>query len=403
MSKKILLIVGILIIIAVAAFLILGSSEDSTGENRVGFSIKNYFPFGQQSNNTDTGNGNSFEEIEEKNLSEISSNNNPIPRIRKISKEPIAGAVIYNMGTTTFVRFVEKGTGNVYEARSDRNTIERLTNTTIPKIVSVKWLPDASGFIAQTVDLSSDLIETSFVKITKKSTLNENLPSYNTTISKLPTNIYGLTVSPDSSKVFYYLKGVSSFWFVSNPDGTNKKYIYESPILELESKWIDNDNVFVYTKPSLYAETFAYNFNVSKKLLTKIYTSGFGLSFNPKKDALLISNGGYNISVVNSSGESINLNTNTLSEKCSWYKEFVYCGIPESNTTGYMESWYKGKIETIDNIRRIDTANLFYTNIANLKEETKENIDIIDIQISDDASHLIFTNKRDEYLWLLRI
>ncbi len=405
MSKKILLIIGILIIIGIAAFLILSSSTESTGEgeNRIGFSIMDYFPFGKNEDTSTTTSG----DINTNQISTTTTNTGnipaPIPRLRKISNEPVAGSVVFNIGTTTFVRFVEKGTGNVYEARSDRNSIERLTNTTIPKIIRANWLPNATGFLAQTIDIADNIIETSFVKLNKNSSLSEDSSLYNTAISKLPTGIEELAVSPDSSKIFYYLKGASSFWFTAKPDGTSRSHLYTSPVLEWIPKWTDNKNIFLYTKPSIGAKTFAYNFDTSTKELTKTSINGFGLSFNPKGENSIVSNGGFSIFRVNNKTlESTDLSTNTLSEKCAWLDKFAYCAIPEENISGYMDSWYKGTVSTTDNIRRIDTEDLFYMNISSLKEESGESIDVDEISVSSDESHLIFRNKKDGFLWMLR-
>ena len=46
------------------------------------------------------------------------------------------------------VRFVEKGTGNVYEVGPDASEV-RLSNTTIPKIAEVLWNKDGVHLVAR--------------------------------------------------------------------------------------------------------------------------------------------------------------------------------------------------------------------------------------------------------------
>ena len=46
MTKKILLIIGILAVIGVALFLVFGSKPQTAGEEGGGFSIRDYLPFG---------------------------------------------------------------------------------------------------------------------------------------------------------------------------------------------------------------------------------------------------------------------------------------------------------------------------------------------------------------------
>ena len=173
-----------------------------------------------------------------------------LPRLRKISSEPVAGAAVFNIGTTSIVRFVEKGTGNVYEVKSDSLAVQRLTNTTIPKIVRAFWLPNATGFLAQTLMPESEIIETNFVKLNKNEIVGENLTPFNTTISKLPTGIKEISINPSGSKIFYYTANWSSNWFISNPDGTESSLVMSHPLTEWLPKWVTPDRVVMQTKGS---------------------------------------------------------------------------------------------------------------------------------------------------------
>ncbi len=117
----------------------------------------------------------------------------------------------------------------------------------------------------------------------------------------------------------------------------------------------------------------------------------------------MVSNGGFSTSVIDKKLNSVSLNTNTLAEKCVWSGVYLYCAIPEGNVSGYMDSWYKGSVSTTDNIRMIDTENIFYKNVASLSTEAREEIDVENMSISKDGSHLIFRNKKDGFLWMLRV
>lgn len=418
MTKKILLIIGILAIIGVAAFLIFGSqTQTESGDGRVGFSIRDFLPFGNSDNSTDTGTTNTTE------TSGIISNNEPfttqtneivVPRLRKISKEPVAGAVIYNVGTTSVVRFVEKGTGNVYEANSSTTVVQRLTNTTIPKIIRAFWLPNASGFLAQTLEPGSEIVETNFVKLNKNtaSSTSESLTLFSTIISKLPTSIKEITIKPDGTKIFYYTALSSSNWFVSNPDGTGSSLVMSHPLTEWLPKWISGNVIIMQIKGSSEATGFTYSFDVSSKTLKKIGVDASGLSVNPNSDGSLslISSGGSvpDLFIVDNKNVSTKgIDANTLAEKCVWLKDknpFVYCAIPSQIPRGnYPDIWYKGLVSTEDFIEKIDISNDIFYNIANLSSLSGQKIDVVDISLSPDGSHLIFRNKIDGFLWMLRI
>lgn len=413
-AKKVLLIIGILIVVAIAIFLVFFSRPQKDG-GEGGFSFRNYFPFGNNetgfiddqndiSTETDTPtNETPFEE------------NLPIPRLRKLSNEPVAGSVIFNTGTTSVVRFVEKGTGNVYEARSDSNSIQRLTNTTIPKIIRAFWLPNGSGFIAQTIS-QNEIIETSFVKLNKNSTSSdETLTPFSTTISKLPVGIKEITIKPDGSKIFYYTsdRGAYSRWFLANPDGTKSENIKNHPLVEWTPKWLSNNNISMQTKGSYATAGYNYLFNAQTGIIEKIGIGTFGISTNTNNSGnlSLVSFGGRNVGLFVVNNESVTSTTtkiNTIAEKCAWMTKTkvptFLCGVPVYLETGnYPDDWYKGIVSTQDYIEKFDVINDVYYKVADLTLISNEIIDVVDPSISPDDNYLIFRNKIDGFLWMLRI
>lgn len=385
MTKKILLIIGIVAVVGVALFLVFGSKPQTAGEEGEGFSIRDYLPFGSSSN---VGSDTSITETsnQEQSLPSVPTNGK-VPRLRKISSEPVAGAVIFDVGATktasgtSAVRFVEKGTGNVYEAKSDSNTITRLTNTTIPKIVRAFWLPNGSGFLAQTIIPESEIIETSFVKLNKNaaSTSVESLTPFSTTIGKLPTGIKEIAISPDGSKIFYYTVSGSSNWFISNPDGTSVTSVMSHSLTEWLPKWTSANSITMNTKGSSNALSYSYSFDVGGKTLKKIGVNETGISSQ----------------------------TNTLAEKCVQTKDknpTLYCAVPSQLPAGnYPDAWYKGLVSTEDFIEKVDLNNDIFFGVADLTDLSGQKIDVVDPSLSPDGSHLIFRNKIDGYLWLLRI
>jgi len=410
MTKKILLIIGILAVIGVAVFLIFNSKPQAEGESRVGFSIRDYLPFGGSEDSGATAPVSN----EEKEGPTVVSTNQPVPRLRKISSEPVAGAIIFNMSSTSLVRFVEKGTGNVYEAKSDTVAIQRLTNTTIPKIIRALWLPDGSAFLAQTLIPESEIIETNFVKLSKSiaSTTDETLTPFSTTIGKLPTGIKEITIKPDGSKIFYYIAGGLSKWFISNPDGTNSSQIMTHPLTEWVPKWVSGNIVIMQTKGSSESIGYIYSFDVSSKVFKKIGFGVSGISSNPNADGSLnlISSGSPSpdlFVVSNKNASSTKTMVSTLAEKCVWLKEkspSIYCAIPNQMPGGnYPDVWYKGLISTEDFIEKIDLGNAMLSDVADLSSLSDQKIDVVDMSISPDETHLIFRNKIDGYLWMLRI
>lgn len=419
MSKKILLIIGILVIVGVVAFFVFSPGENSGGSTPntdTGFSFKDFLPFGQSDDITPSTNTDSTATNDQTNLP-TNNPNQPVPKLRKISNEPVAGGVVFNSGTTTFARFIEKGTGNVYEANSNNIRVERLTNTTIPRVIRAFWLPDGSGFLAQTIAPDSEVIETNFVKLNKAkiatSTREETFLPYATTISKLPTDIKEISVNPTGTKIFYYTIGnAGSNWYTSNPDGTAATLVNSHPLTEWLPKWITSNTIIMQIKSSSLSIGYTYAFDVANKILRKVGLDSVGLSSLPNNDLsfILSSNGGTapQLSVFDNKTLSlIKGSTNTLADKCAWLtktKVTVLCGVPNQLPSGsYPDFWHQGVISTEDSIRKIDVINDIYYDTIDLSKESGQKIDVYEPQLSPDDHQLLFKNKIDGYLWLLRI
>ncbi len=406
------MIIGIVAVIGIALFFILRDKPQDGGGD-FGFSIGDFLPFGS-SGEAEPTNDVVLKEDEE-DVVPVTTNTGPVPQLRKISSEPVAGAVAFNIGTTTYVRFIEKGTGNVYEADSNTTSIKRLTNTTIPKIIRAFWLPNGSGFLAQTLIPETEIIETSFVRLAKNTATSsvESLTPFTTSISKLPTGIVELSIKPDGSKIFYYtVTGGSSSWYLSNPDGTQSSVLNSHPLTEWLPTWINGNIVSLQNKSSASTVGYVYNFDVVNKTLKKVGAEGVGLSSVSKNDGLsvLISKGGSAPRLFlfdTKSYTTKDVLRNSLADKCVWLTKetmSVYCGVPNQiEPANYPDDWYKGLVATEDSIKKIDLNNSIDYTIVDLVDETDQKIDVVDLKLSTDETHLIFRNKIDGYLWMLRI
>lgn len=374
MTKKILLIIGIITILGIALFLAL-NEQKARNDGGVGFSFRNYIPFGNnETNNT--------EEVmpEKKDRVPVEyTENDPIPKLRKISKEPVAGSVLWSVGTTTFVRFVEKGTGNVFEAKSNNLQVERITNTTLPKIIKAFWLKNASGFFFQTLSLENEIVETNFVSLVKKElSEEETFTPYNTKISQLPLGIKDLIVDKNDRNVLYYtIENNRSNFYTSKLDGSGSKKVFSHPLTEWSFRyWVDDNSVLIQTKAGGGIPTYSYTLNISKKEMKKTSNPIMGIA------------------------------NKTWIEKCYMpvKNSFVYCSFPNNIITmDIKDNWYKGKIFTKDYIAKTDIINDSYYNILDPKIEAGEDMDITNLMVSEDESHLIFKNKVDGSLWMFRI
>jgi len=134
MLKKILIIS---IIMVLFAFIFWFFYSDEAGGNREEVTIRDWFPFGRTSeitpppgsNNPPSGNP------------DLPGTETPkiLPRLRRISESPIAGASVFNRGEDLVIRFVDRATGHIFETTTESGTLQRISNTTLPKIREAVW------------------------------------------------------------------------------------------------------------------------------------------------------------------------------------------------------------------------------------------------------------------------
>ena len=64
---------------------------------------------------------------------EINENTKEVPRLAQVNKSPTAGAGFVGSSTSTRLRFVERGTGFIFDIAPETLALERLTNVLVPR------------------------------------------------------------------------------------------------------------------------------------------------------------------------------------------------------------------------------------------------------------------------------
>ena len=151
--------------------------------------------------------------------------------LRKVASFPVAGvSSIINKDAETIIRFIARENGHIFEIPADSATQKRISNTTILRIWDTLWLKGAERFIARFLDEESSEIESFYAEIIPEGEI-ENTSTLDG--SFLPKNITEITYSEDKDKIFYISSsGDGSVGIISNPDGSKKVQILDSPISE---------------------------------------------------------------------------------------------------------------------------------------------------------------------------
>jgi hypothetical protein len=434
MSRKtIILIVALVIILGslTAFYIYLQKTSNPTNDpNKKTFSLGDFFPFGKNSpQNNGTPSGNNQQNNQSNQQNNVSNATPPI--LRHISTVPVAGAAIFNREVTstttasttgskvkvvktieTFIRYMERATGHVYETSTSSLETIRVSNTTFPKVYEAFFDSTGQNIIAQLLQTdSSDQVSTYYGQLTR---ITPTSTQEVLTTSLISTEAEFVVPSFSKTKIFSYGSIGGAKGVVSNFDGSKKSGVFTSPYTEWVPAWANNTIVTLTTRPSASANGLIYSLNTDTKSLTKLAGPLPGLTgiMSPNLNSLVM---GYtdkdNKSVLLGvldikANDYRSLFIKTLPEKCTWSTNntIIYCAVPDYLPQAtYPDAWYQGLISFADSIWKINLTTGEAKVVAPLREMVREDIDAVSLSLDTKEDYLIFTNKKDLTLWGLKL
>lgn len=403
-------------------------------------------------NNNSTGTGNIFSPLAGNNISKVTTtgsnpsnttgttslqnqtNSSPVPSLRELSSTPVGGMSASTTGTTTDVRWIDRGTGYVYQASSNSLAITELSNTTVPMIYQSFWNRNLNAFIFQSLDDTTNAITnfytvlspmsqttpvTGTTTMSASSTLSTNTP-YQLRGEPLPSNISEIAINPEHTSVFTLALSADSavdssgIGSISQFDGSKKTEIFNTPLTQVNAEWPADNTIALTTKGSATEPGFLYFVNPKTGVFSNILANTKGLDTLTNHDASLVlysASGGTNgltTSIYDiKAGTTQILAFNTLPEKCSWSsinKDDLICAVPSSIPSAqYPDAWYQGTIAFSDSIWEINITTGEVHELADLASLSGKQIDAENLTLDSKENFLYFINKRDLTLWSLSL
>lgn len=330
--------------------------------------------------------------------------------------EPIDGEVVETEApetpTTeyqTTVRYVAIENGNLYQTEAGKPDERKVSDATIPLVREALFAQDGSSVILRYLKNNS-IIET-FVRELPAEVLGaDSAVTGKIDGSFLPEDVTDIVTSPEGKSVFYITNirsGASGT--IANSLGKDKDQVFNSAYTEWLADWPHADLITVTTKPSAGVPGYMYGINPHTKSFNKIMGNIDGLTTktSPNGDLVLYAGDNLRLSIYNiETGETTNTNISTLPEKCTWFtnNEDIFCGVPSFTPAyNYPDSWYQGEVSFTDNVWHITASTGNGSMILNPTEESRESVDIIKPTLSADGDYMFFLNKKDYYLWELKL
>lgn len=405
MSKKAFIAVLSVIVLGLVAigWYLFSDKKSATESPTDNGTSSTLFPFGQRP--VSTGTTAMATSTDDTDQTIDLSGGETLSRLKRISTTPVAGAVAFDMGSTTIIRYVERATGHIVQIANDSTASEQISNVTIPKIQEALWGSDGKNVVLRYLNDDGRTIKT-FTGRVSTSTPNKGIEG-----TYLPDNIQDIAVS--GSRIFYIIEGMSGAQGTrANIDGTGRTGIFNSSFGDWAATWASN-SVLLFARPSGTAQGSAYLLDMATGALSHTVDRIPGIKglLNPDETLMIYSGANGNVmgtAIYTIKGAAMrDIGMGTLVDKCVWSKRsktIVFCAVPKSPAGGvYPDDWYKGKVSFADSVWKIDATTGETTDILDPELEAGISIDMMDLSLDQNESTLLFTNKNDLSLWRLNL
>jgi len=450
MSKRNFILLVIVLIIAVGAGLFYLSSYKQTGNGSTNSGtnfLSDFFPFGKSTTNTQNKKTDNsvdvsgyiappVEEVQISKLKKIS--NLPVagygvfmkeifkdvpvvtpapaetivePTTTKNKKKPVVKPIAPQTEFVTALRYVDRATGNIYQTFAEKLDERKFTITVVPQVYDAYFGNKSESVVMRYLKSDNKTIQT-FVGALPKEILGGDMSGNNEIIGTfLPENISDLSISSDTSKIFYLFEtNNTAVGVTSSYRGDSKVQMFSSPLTEWLSQWPSSNTITLTTKPSNAVPGYMYTTGPNKKGLTKVLSKINGLTTltSPSGNLVLFGNNNLSLNIYNiENSQTTPVTIKTMPEKCVWNSSntTIYCAVPKSiNGGNYPDSWYQGVTSFNDEIWGIDAG----TGTAALLLDPSgvpggEEVDGIKLSLDEKENFLFFIDKKTSYLWEFKL
>ncbi len=322
--------------------------------------------------------------------------------LQQLTTRPIAGFIGMTGSSSNLVRYVEQGTGHIYQIDLDTQTESRLTGTTIPRTQRAVFSPDGThvALTAAASNITSTFVGT--IQPEESAVVGDDLPPGSENVILYDSGVVGYTLN----------LGDTSNGYLSNLINGTVEAIFSVSLTNYHMLWGDTatSSHYLTTKPARSLLGYTYLVNGTDLLPTPL--TGYGLSVERQADQFLVArydNGSYEAWQYNqASGTEKTVATLMLPEKCDLTAQRTVCAAPfEFNDVAlrdqYPDPWYRGEIKSQDVLWDIQTnSNQPDTTTASvlvdLQTESGRTIDVTDLAVID--TRILFRNRIDNTLWL---
>ncbi len=319
--------------------------------------------------------------------------------LSQLSTRYVAGFAIDNNSENPSVRYVEKGTGHIYEINTGNGTEERIDGTTIAGTVEAYFDPTGEAVVVVSY------------------TNNERKVNWRTAIGQssntvLSADSYDFTWD-EAGNLFYAVKTSGLTVAYKNTAG-NDTELWRVPLSDIRVLFTEKEDYIINNPASrLSGGVYAVRNNQLVSVIDNKYaftatadSTGqlFLYRYFDTEEQVSVSK-----ALDRSNNQEVRSSLSSVPEKCAVdelnYR--VWCAASfsfSSSDREYLNKWYRGEVTSPDKLWVSNYNDLGSATLAiDLSEEAGFYVDVTDLKISEDGNILLFRNKTNDALWMYRV
>jgi hypothetical protein len=316
------------------------------------------------------------------------SDTGAVERLRQLTTRPVAGAI----GLNGLMRYVERGTGHVYDINLQNGEERIVSGTTIPKTVRAVFSPNGDQLALTTITNGGEEVIVGVLGGGGEGFVG----------NALPVGAREVAFTDASSTLSYYLpSALGGTAYAFNILSKKSVELFTTPLKDVRVVW--GENTYVYTVPT--AKQFGYGYQVRSGTLDYLTKGELGLSLIAYRNGVIVTKtteGGLSSEDI-THGLPIPI-IGLIPEKCTASENEVgvlFCGATTTfdDTKKYPDDWYKGVVAFSDVLFKINAPSSTVQVLSDLEKESGRSIDIAFLGVHTGGSLLYFINKNDNTLW----
>lgn len=332
------------------------------------------------------------------------------PRLWQLSGIPSAGITLKGATSTLKIQFVERPSGNVFEANPNDGNIKRISNTLIPNVYESFW-SGGNKLIMRHLDENGDIATLFGSIMSSSSTTPEN--SVGTFVGEyLEPDIVSVATKNYDSDIFYIVKTIGgAVGITTSGEENDLKRIFDSHVSGWRSKFINTDTILIYQNASEALEGSAYLLQTDgNRRILKSNVRGLVVTVASDEKSNIYNNivrGRMSLFAQTSTGEERPIPLSTLAEKCVFdpkNSSIIYCATPRNITNTTMpDAWYRGEVHFSDDWWIVNTDDGTVEQLISPESDYGVPIDVLDPYIDDGGEYIVFLDAYTRTPWALRI